>query len=245
MKRQIRRGVFETNSSSQHSLCVMKNAEHYTPDEIARDFYLFKDRETGEEKSVWNILNDDDLTFERSPFRVLGNFHDKWLYACASLVGEYNDDTYKELVAIALKYVPGLKKIELPKIDDSFANKAHPKNKNNEYAQKYGKTEEEFIEYLEQKEEQWGTDDIITYWENNDGDFVFKKPYTGYVDENMLGGFLKKENITLEEYLTNRKYVVIQDGDEYCYWSDMKKAGLINMDAIDHEYPKYDYGMED
>ena len=46
MKRQIRRGVFETNSSSQHSLCIMKKDEHYTPDEIARDFYLCDDKET-------------------------------------------------------------------------------------------------------------------------------------------------------------------------------------------------------
>lgn len=48
MKRQIRRGVFETNSSSQHSLCIMKNDEHYTPDEIAKDFYLWDDKGTGE-----------------------------------------------------------------------------------------------------------------------------------------------------------------------------------------------------
>ena len=48
LKRQIRRGVFETNSSSQHSLCIMKNDEHYTPDEIAKDFYLWDDKTTGE-----------------------------------------------------------------------------------------------------------------------------------------------------------------------------------------------------
>lgn len=76
MKRKIRRGVFETNSSSQHSLCIMKNNEHYTPDEIARDFYLCKDRETGEEDCVWDIW-DHDMEFGRSPFRALGNFHDK------------------------------------------------------------------------------------------------------------------------------------------------------------------------
>ena len=37
MKRQIRRGVFETNSSSQHSLCIMRRDEHYTPEEISED----------------------------------------------------------------------------------------------------------------------------------------------------------------------------------------------------------------
>lgn len=236
MKRQIRRGVFETNSSSQHSFCVMRTGEHYTPDEIARDFYLFKDRDTGEEYCVWNIWT-HDMEFGRSPFRVLGTFHDKWLYACASLVHEYNDGIYKELVALAIKYVPGLKKIEVPMIHDSVADKYHPENKDSDYAQKYGKTEDEFNEYLEQKEKDWGIE-TIEYWMTDNGYFHYEKPFTGYVDENILGDFLKKENITLEEYLTNKKYVVIQDGDEYCYWSDMKKAGLVNMDAIDHEYPK-------
>ena len=236
MRRQIRRGVFETNSSSQHSLCIMKNDDHYTSDEIARDFYLCRDRETGEEDCVWDIW-DHDMEFGRSPFRALGNFHDKWLYACASLVNEYNDDVYRELVALAIKYVPGLKKIKIPMIHDSVADKNYSENKDSEYAQEYGMTEDEFNEYLEQKEKDWGID-TIEYWVTDNGYFHYGKRYTGYVDENMLGGFLKKENITLEEYLTNKKYVVIQDGDEYCYWSDMKKAGLVNMDAIDHEYPK-------
>ena len=236
MKRQIRRGVFETNSSSQHSLCIMKKDEHYTPDEISKDFYLWDDKETGEKDCEWHIW-DHDMEFGRSPFRALGNFHDKWLYACASLVHEYNDENYKKLEALALKYVPGLKKIIIPMISDSVADKNHPENKDSDYAERYGKTEDELNEWLEQKEKDWKID-TIEYWEGDNGYFHFEKPYTGYVDENMLSGFLKKENISLEEYLTNKKYVVIQDGDEYCYWSDMKKAGLVNMDAIDHEYPR-------
>ena len=48
---------------------------------------------------------------------------------------------------------------------------------------------------------------------------------------------LEKENITLEEFLINKKYVVIQDGDERCEFTKIKKTGLINFDAIDHEYP--------
>lgn len=68
--------------------------------------------------------------------------------------------------------------------------------------------------------------------------FILKKPFTGCVDKNILVGFLEKENISLEEYLTNRKYVVIQDGDEYCEFGNFKRSGLINLDVIDHEYPK-------
>lgn len=243
MKRQIRRGVFETNSSSQHSLCIMKKDEHYTPDEIIQNFSLFDDEETGEKDCVWQIWDSSDLNFGRSPFRALGNFRDKWLYACASLVNEYNDENYKKLEALALKHVPGLKKIIVPMISDSVANKNYPENKDSDYAQEYGKTEKELSEWLDQKEKDWGID-TIEYWKTDDGYFCFEKPYTGYVDEDMLSGFLEKENISLEEYLTNKKYVVIQDGDEYGYFRDMKRAGLVNMDAIDHEYPRNDNEAE-
>ena len=241
MKRQIRRGVFETNSSSQHSLCIMKKDEHYTSEEILEEIYLCEDKENGEDKCVWNIW-DHDLEFGRSPFRALGTFTDKWLYACASLVHDYNDETYKELVALALKYIPGLKKVELPTTSDSCADKDDEEHKDDEYFQKYGKTEDELVEYLTQKEKDWGME--IDYWKSSSGYWHYDRPYTGYVDENILGGFLEKEGITLEEYLTNKKYVVIQDGDEYGYFGDMKRSGLINLDAIDHEY-SISYGTED
>lgn len=234
MKRQIRRNVFETNSSSMHSLTVMKRDDRYTPEEILEEIYLCDDKETGEKDCVWDIW-EGDMDFGRSPFRALGTFTDKWLYACASLVRDYNDDTYKELVSIALKYIPNLKKIKLPTTSGSVANKDNEKYKNDEYYQKYGKTEDELAEYLMQKEKDWDME--IQYWETANGWWHYDKPYTGYVDEDMLSGFLKNEGITLEEYLINKRYVVIQDGDEYGYYGDMKKAGLINMDAIDHEYP--------
>lgn len=236
MKRHVRRCVFETNSSSQHSLCVMKIDEYYTPEEISEDFFLWNNKETGEEKCEWHIW-DGDLEFGRSPFRVLCNFHDKWLYACASLVREYNDETYKELESIALKHVPGLKKVVIPMVSDSFADKNHPENKDNDYVQEYGKTEDELNEWLEQKEKAWGID-TLTYWESDNGYFHFEKPFTGCVDGDMLSGFLEEENISLEEYLTNKKYVVIQDGDEYNEFGNFKRSGLINLDAIDHEYSR-------
>ena len=56
MKRQIRRGCFETNSSSQHSLCIMKKDEHYTPEEILYDNEIIsKLRSIGQESIFLNI----------------------------------------------------------------------------------------------------------------------------------------------------------------------------------------------
>ena len=236
MKRQIRNGVFETNSSSMHSLTVMKRDDKYTSEEILEGIWLSDDEETGEEDCVWKIWNDDDLNFGRYPFKALSTFKDKWLYACASLVCEYNDDTYKELLAIALKYIPNLKKIKLPNTSGSFANKDSEEFKDDEYYQERGKTESELVAYLTQKQKDWGME--IDYWESYSGWWSYDMPCTGYVDEDILSGFLEDEGITLEEYLINKKYVVIQDGDEYCYWNDMKKSGLVNMDVIDHEYPR-------
>ena len=242
MKRQVRRGCFETNSSSQHSLCIMKKNELFTTEEIMSDIYLSNDRETGEEDCVWNIW--DDLYFGRSPFSVIVSFADKWKYACASLVREYNDDTYKELVRLAKKYIPNLKTIKLPKTDNSVPNKDHAEHKDDPYYQKYGKTEHELTEYLAEKEELWGFE--IEYWTTRDGAWWhYDVPDVGSVDQNILSGFLEMEGITLEEYLINKKYVVIQDGDEYDCFGDMKRTGLINLAVIDHEYTGIDLYMDE
>ena len=95
MKRQIRRGVFESNSSSSHSVCVMKRNEHYTPEEILDGLYLWDDHNTGEENCVFHTY-DHDMEFGRSPFRTLGTFKVKWLYSLAAMCKEYGDDVYKE-----------------------------------------------------------------------------------------------------------------------------------------------------
>ena len=234
MKKQIRRNVFETNSSSMHSLVIMKRNDVYTADEFLDGIYLHKDKETGEPSCIWEPWS-NDMEFGRSPFRPLGTFKMKWLYACASLVKEYNDETYKELENIAFKYVPGLKKIRLPITSESVANRDSDQwHKDDKYIQKYGKTEKELVEFLLEKEEKFGMK--LDYWESSNGWWHYDFPFTGYVDEDVLSGFLSKENISLEEFLINKKYVVIQDGDEYCYWIHMKKTGLVNMDKIEKEY---------
>lgn len=57
--------------------------------------------------------------------------------------------------------------------------------------------------------------------------------YVG-VDECYLDSWLSENNISLKEFLTNKKYVVIQDGDEYNIWVDLVKAGLIDTKALDN-----------
>ena len=48
-------------------------------------------------------------------------------------------------------------------------------------------------------------------------------------DSTLLERFLKKENISLEEFLTNRKYIIVIDGDEYCVFETLKEEIGFNV----------------
>ena len=229
MKRQIRRFTFETNSSSMHSLVITKNNERFTPDEILKDIYLFDDYEASEYSCIWQI-SDYHLDFGRSPFRPIFTFAEKWCYACASLVNQYNDSTYKELVSIAMKYVPGLKKIELSKRIKTIPIKKANSTLSSESAM----NGYEFMNYIDGLEDLYGEE--INCWKNDKDDWMYESYYTGSIDTYVLGSFLKRYNISLEEFLINKKYVVIQDGDEYYYWDEMKQTGLVNLGMIEEEY---------
>lgn len=53
------------------------------------------------------------------------------------------------------------------------------------------------------------------------------------VDDYSLSFWLKKRDIDLREFLLNKRYIVICDGDEYCIWDDMKSSGIIDVDSFE------------
>ena len=53
---------------------------------------------------------------------------------------------------------------------DTIHIKVDEEHKDDEYFQKYGKTEDELVEYLTQKEKDWGIE-TIEYWEGDNGYF--------------------------------------------------------------------------
>ncbi len=68
-------------------------------------------------------------------------------------------------------------------------------------------------------------------------------PYYGYVDHQSLGlleNFLRKNNVTLEDFIFNDKYIVIIDGDEYCIFEKLQDCGLLNKDAIEERMSAFD-----
>ena len=180
MKRQIRSGVFETNSSSMHSLVIKKNGNTCSDDELRKHLYLNRD-------NMWEIWDDDDISFGRAPFQCLATFESKVRYAIASLCGwrDNREEVFQEIEELVMEIIPECCGINLPKMHYSWENEDH-----------------------------------LCY---------------GHVDEDILSGFLRDENISLKEFLTNKKYVVIVDGDEYCIWDSLKKSGLVDADEIEKE----------
>lgn len=64
---------------------------------------------------------------------------------------------------------------------------------------------------------------------------TFVPPDDEGTDDHMLHGWLNSHGVTMKDFLTNKKYVIIQDGDEYCIWDDLVRSGLIDMNVIENK----------
>ena len=180
--KQIRRNVFETNSSSSHSLVITTDNEHYTREEINKNFYVTK-------KGIVRLW-ESSLEFYRSPFDMLVTFKDKLRYAIASSNGNLVDECRE----ICKKYVDGF-------IDFEFDTK----------------------DYV------WDSE-VKDYVETNE-----PIPNYGGTDDYQIEGWLKSYNVSLEEFLTNKRYIIVVDGDEYQIFDHIKKSGLFDTSKIIHD----------
>lgn len=179
--KQIRRNVFETNSSSSHSLVITTDNEYYTREEINKNFYM-----TDGIVRLW----ESSLEFYRSPFNMLVTFKDKLRYAIASSNGNLVDQCRE----LCYKYVDG------------------------------------FVDF------EFDTKDYV--WDSEVKDYVEAEepiPNYGGTDDYEIEGWLKKYNVSLEEFLTNKRYIVVVDGDEYQIFDHIKKSGLFDTSKIIHD----------
>lgn len=204
MKRQIRRNVFETNSSSMHSLVIKKESAYFTDEEARDGIYV-------DENGIFDLCF-EDMYFGRSPFQVLYTLLDKAKYVLASMCMYKDDAVYKEVKSVIHSYIPEFVDLKLELRTDIYDATST--------------TEEEIKKWAGEGNYVKKDDNWIT-WEYRLGD----------VDEDILSSFLEKENITITEFLKNKRYIVIVDGDEYCIYKEMKRNGLINTDNIEKEYP--------
>lgn len=238
-KRQIRRSCFETNSSSMHSLVITKDDRPYTQNELENGIYIDRNGEL--------CIRDDELYFDRAPFELLTTFEAKLRYAIAIFCGGYanpgekEDKKFLEIQELVKKYFPDLKEIKL----DMDWQDVYVDDKGKEYlGSNVLKRDDSFFA--------WGREGF-TIPVTPTGQEIGFNCY-GCVDHQSYGllqEFLKKKGISLEEFLTNKKYIVVIDGDEYFKWHEYKASGLIDLGNIVEEYPPnghsydfYKYEME-
>ena len=220
MKRQIRRGCFETNSSSMHSLVVKKGDEYATSEECKDGCWIRNNK----------LQLDYDMEFGRSPFELLDSFYGKLRYAIASLCGSYTPKEKADKI-FENEFLPIIKEVIPDVADVDF------------------KDEDELVFYDENGKEvdaEWDYEGKYYYYIKNGKKIHVKKSWKitgrdyGCVDHQsngVLSGFLKEHNISLKEFLTNKRYIVVIDGDEYCVWDSVKGTGLVDMSKIEYEYP--------
>ena len=98
---QIRKGVFETNSSSSHSIVITK--ENKPQKEMIEYNYL---NDKGKLR-LW----EDELTFGRTPFAILNNWMGRLCYAIAAK----HDSMMDEIEAVCYAHIAGFTGFEFDK----------------------------------------------------------------------------------------------------------------------------------
>lgn len=170
MKYQIRKGVFETNSSSMHSLVINKREEDNSKDELEYQIDLIR-RNMDED----GYISDEEFQFGRYPFRILAGMYPKIQYAFAT----YTFNTY---------HCEG----------EDFESECAPE-----------------------------INEIINLIRDYLPEFQGFRRCSGYVDDRNLTTWLLQEGISLTDFIKDDSYIVICDGDEYCFWDDIKDTGII------------------
>ena len=64
------------------------------------------------------------------------------------------------------------------------------------------------------------------------------KPVYGGTDDYQIEGWLKHYNVSLEDFLTMRRYMVVCDGDETREWYHILDSGLVDKSHIIHDSEK-------
>ena len=242
MKKTVRWHCHETNSSSQHAICVTKRKGHVTREDLTSD-----DWDNPEKLYIWKdeLRENVEDDFGRSPFEVLYTFEDKLRYAICAYMGRlYPDDPeFEEYEKMFKKIVRDLTGAELmlghpmdfPIYLDEDGNEL--RRRSLEYDHYDPETEEAVYTYKDENGEK--------HLAKLDEEYVNEAPKIGMIDhqsDGLLQNFLKETGISLEEFLTNKKYIIVIDGDEYQSWERYKTAGIINTDNIEAEY--YGYGAD-
>ena len=244
MKIQIRKHCFETNSSSQHCIAIIKPENIPAAEDKHYGYQLTSDwLKPGKEVEVNHpiVLNDDSLDFGRHPFRILSTMYEKIQYAIASYGTE---EKFNEISDICEEITGHPLKLPIHRVWKSYI---YTGLKNGDEI-----PEDRFlpgykVEYDKKKQKLYRMVNGRKRFDVEQN--CFEEPYFGYVDHQSIGtltGFLEGHKISLKEFLVDPKYQVIIDGDEYLYWEGMFESGICQKDNfIETGIYEYDHPEEE
>lgn len=216
----IKKGCFETNSSSMHSLAIWKKVKPYSEYELSLGTYYDKD------KTVFELFDfcsrePEDYEFGRYPYRQLTTPIEKLRY----IVGLYIDYEYpiKEGTEDESDY---------EKEPTYFFTDKEVEEELIRLVKKY--THCEKIEWSFQKEEM-----------NWDHKWEMRTYYPSTSTTNDSGEdvtqFVKRKGISLEDLIFSPRYTIQVDGDEYGEFKDMFEFGMIDLNNLEDISSGVDY----
>lgn len=253
MKYQIRKLVWESNSSSMHSLVVTKKNSNVrmTREEIRAEYYLdaswMKERVKKVGKEVLRIDVYGGNDFDRSPFTVLSSFSEKLLYAIAEYCGSNHtiqsyveaEKRFNEMFVPLLIRLTGCDEVEYCKTSrDCFAIYS---DVGGEYMDEVEEVDYPDLIVAGYKDDIPKDDKIFGVYKNvaENGrpieEVYFNVPDYGSIDHQssgLLRRFLVDNNLSLEDYLVRKDVCVVIDGDEYCELEKLIDCGMIDKDSI-------------
>lgn len=107
---QIRQSVFETNSSSSHSIVMLKNDR---PSKTIEDSGMVDGDRHLDEEGIMDFWFENDLEFGRSPFEFLVDWYGRLRYSVAYYSN--NEDKIYEIEEICRKRIAGFVKFKFQK----------------------------------------------------------------------------------------------------------------------------------
>ena len=111
---QIRRGVFETNSSSSHSI-IIKKKDRPLDEQIDPGWHMHMDEDDENDPRNGIIgFRDDDLEFGRDPFHFLVTWYDRLCYAIATY---HTKEGVATIFEICQRRIKGFKGFDFPHDD--------------------------------------------------------------------------------------------------------------------------------
>lgn len=191
---QIRKGVFETNSSSSHSI-IIKKKDHPLEEMVDPGWHMRWDEED-ESDPMNGLLRfcDRDLEFGRDPFHFLVSWYDRLCYAIATY---HTKDGVEKIKEICQRRILRFKGFDFPHDDWAHEDEDY-----------YGFVDHQSHGLLEH---------VLEHYHISLEDFIFNDRYVIVIDGDEIQYF----NVLVEQDLFNRDVVQsIEPASKWYRWKE-------------------------